>query len=435
MSPSAEPLVPASPQGMTKLRTDHDRPANALKKSVNGNSHVVNYLSIEPPRPYDVLTSALPLPTPASDTGYWWRETGLLMSNLLAKANYPLYTHYKYLLLYHSHVLPLLGPAPLQDKSTQAVSSSAPWPSFLTDDFSPLEPSWNINGSSDAQSTIRLGIEPIGWETGTATDPFNQVAVTQFMQSYSAAEIGASRLLFEHFRDDFFVRQDEHAGIRAKTQHGEHTTQSFLAFDLNANRITTKAYFFPILRGLISGQDTTKVISDSILRLARKSPVWGAPAISALSVVEAWIASCGGAAKAEMISVDCLSESDSRIKIYVRVPYTSLQKVKDAYCLGGRLTDQDTTDALKLLDELWRAVFDVVDEHAELPRNDNRTAGTIFNFEIRPGKWLPEPKAYLPVRHYCQSDVQIACRLQAFFGRLGWHNMERDYQKHLEDLL
>jgi DMATS type aromatic prenyltransferase len=150
--------------------------------------------------------------------------------------------------------------------------------------------------------------------------------------------------------------------------------------------------------------------------------------------MEAWMGSYGGAAKAEMISVDCVNEADSRIKIYVRMPHTSLRKVKEAYCLGGRLTDENTKEGLKLLDELWRTVFGIDDEDAELPQNGHRTAGTIFNFELRPGKWFPEPKVYLPVRHYCESDMQIASRLQTFFGKLGWHNMERDYCKHLEDL-
>lgn len=67
--------------------------------------------------PYDVLTAALPLPAPTSSTGYWWRKTGPLMSSLLEKANYPLYKHYKYLLLYHTHILPLLGPRPIENSA------------------------------------------------------------------------------------------------------------------------------------------------------------------------------------------------------------------------------------------------------------------------------------------------------------------------------
>ncbi|OJJ42730.1 hypothetical protein ASPZODRAFT_137127 [Penicilliopsis zonata CBS 506.65] len=384
--------------------------------------------------PYDILTAALPLPAPAAATGFWWRETGPLMSRLLAKANYPLYTHYKYLLLYHTHILPLLGPRPPPENATQPSPRHAPWRSFLTDDFSPLEPSWNVSGSTESQSTIRLGIEPVGFEAGTAVDPFNQAAVVRFMHSYEAAEVGATLTLFEHFRQDLFVGSDSYAALRAKIPEGEHTTQSFLAFDLDAGRVTTKAYFFPILRSLETGQSTTKVVSDSILRLAVKSPVWGVQTIAALSVMEAWMASYGGAAKAEMISVDCVNEAESRIKIYVRMPHTSLRKVKDAYCLGGRLTDENTAEGLKLLDELWRTIFGVVDEEAELPQNNHRTAGTIFNFELRPGKWFPEPKVYLPVRHYCESDMQIASRLQVFFGKLRWYSLEEEYCKHLEGL-
>ncbi|GES66008.1 7-dimethylallyltryptophan synthase [Aspergillus terreus] len=432
MALSAESIV-AAPSGLNGIAAGY--PCKTQKQLINGDSEVHDSPSIARLSPYDVLSSALPLPTPASDTGFWWRETGPLMSKLLARAKYPLYTHYKYLLLYHTHILPLLGPRPRLGNSTQLSPSNAPWRSFLTDDFSPLEPSWNVNGRSESQSTIRLGVEPVGFEAGTTADPFNQAAVTQFMHSYDATEVGATLTLFERFRQDLFVGPDSYAGLSAKIPGGEHTTQSFLAFDLDAGRVTTKAYFFPILMSLKTGKSTMRVISDSILRLAMNSEVWGVQTIAALSVLEAWMASHDGAAKAEMVSVDCVDEAESRIKIYVRIPQTSLRVVKEAYSLGGRLTDENTAKGLELLDELWRTIFGVVDEEAELPRNHHRTAGTIFNFELRPGKWFPEPKVYLPVRHYCESDVQIANRLQLFFGKLGWQDLERAYCKHLEELL
>ncbi|EZF32820.1 hypothetical protein H101_03594 [Trichophyton interdigitale H6] len=383
--------------------------------------------------PYDVLTSALPLPAPASSTGYWWRKTGPLMSSLLGKANYPLYKHYKYLLLYHTHILPLLGPRPIEDSAQS--SDNEPWKSFLTDDYSPLEPSWNVSGSSDFRSTIRLGIEPIGFDAGTAVDPFNQVSVSRFFQSRNATEVGVTGGLFEHFRNELFVGTESYTAIRETLPEGEHATQSFLAFDLDADRITTKAYFFPILKALVTRQSPIKVLSRSIMDLAKKSHVWGAQTIAAVSTLEAWIASYDGTAKAEMISVDCVDDIESRIKIYVRIPHTSLRKVKEAYCLGGRLMDDNTAESLALLDTTWKTMFRATDEDAELPHNGHRTAGTIFNFEIRPGKWFPEPKVYLPVRHYCDNDLQIAGRLQELFGKLGWHKMERDYGRDFENLL
>ncbi|KAK1140024.1 aromatic prenyltransferase (DMATS family) [Aspergillus melleus] len=434
MSASAESLFPSSPGTLTRLNGVNGYPAKTQKMLTNGDTDTRDSLSLAFFTPYDVLTTALPLPAPTSSTAFWWRETGPLMSKLLSKANYPLYTHYKYLLLYHTHILPLLGPRPPLENSVQPSPANAPWRSFLTDDFSPLEPSWNVNGNAESQSTIRLGIEPVGFDAGSAADPFNQAAVMRFMHSYAAAEVGANLYMFEHFSAELFVSLDVHPQFRDKLPGSEHTTQSFLAFDLDAGGVTSKAYFFPILKALVTGQSTTKVISDSILRLAQKSSLWGPQAITALSVLEAWMASFNGAAKAEMISVDCVDEADSRIKIYVRIPHTALRGVKEAYSLGGRLMDENTTEAVKLLDDLWRTIFDVADENEELPQNDHRTAGTIFNFELRPGKWFPEPKVYLPVRHYCENDIQIAGRLQKFFGKLGWNQLERGYSKDLEEL-
>ncbi|KAF5975839.1 dimethylallyl tryptophan synthase [Fusarium coicis] len=224
-----------------------------------------------------------------------------------------------------------------------------------------------MSGNSNSQSTIRLGIEPVGFEAGTVADPFNQAAVTQFVHSSKATELGADLSLFEHFRQDFFVGPESYAELRAKIPEGEHTTQSFMAFDFDAGRVTTEAYFFPILISLETGLSTTQVVSNSIIRLAHESDAWGVQAIAASSVIEAWIAGYGGAVKTEMISVDCVNEAQSRIKIYLRMPYTSLRKVKEAYCLGECLTDDNTAQGLQMLDKLWRTVFGVVDEEFELP--------------------------------------------------------------------
>ncbi|RMJ26840.1 Dimethylallyl tryptophan synthase [Aspergillus sp. HF37] len=405
MSPSVEVIESNSPGHLNGSNGVSSKAKNA-QKSADGDT-VRDGHSLPSLAPYDVLSTALPLPNPTLSTGFWWREAGPLMDALLSKANYPPHAHYKYLLLFHVHIVPLLGPRPLLENSTQVSPAMAPWRSFLTDDYSPFEPSWNVNGNAHSHSTVRLGVEPIGFDAGTVTDPFNQTAVTQFMHSRAAVEMGAELGLFEHFRADLFVPHGLSSAVKNLLPDGEHATQSFMAFDFDECRVTAKAYFFPILKALLTGRSTTSVISDAVLRLAYECETWGHQAIAALSILEAWLAGLDGAAKAEMLSVDCVHNAESRVKIYVRVPHTALRKVKEAYCLGGRLNGENTAEGMKLLDELWRTVFLVNDEDAELPQNNHRTAGTIFNFELRPGKWFPEPKVYLPVRHYCDNDMQI----------------------------
>ncbi|KAH8702192.1 dimethylallyl tryptophan synthase GliD2 [Talaromyces proteolyticus] len=419
-------------QSTTYHRSIKSKCLQSKLNAINGERDVnvnVEELPLASLTPFDLLSVALPLPGPVSSTDYWWRKTGPIISGLLSKANYPLYNHYKHLLLYHSHILPLLGPRPPHHNDTHPSPSNAPWRAFLTDDFTPVEPSWNISGN---ESTIRLGVEPIGFSAGTHTDPFNQSLVTEFMNSLVASEADADLEMFEHFRKDFFIPAESSCEILAKLPDGEHSSQSFLAFDFDKGRVTSKAYFFPILKSLATGQDTMSLVSESILRLAEKSS-WGAQMITAISVLEAWMTTCEGA-RAEMISVDCVGADKSRIKIYVRIPHTSLKKVKETYNLGGRLRDDVTTEGLKVLDNLWRTIFQPANDDDELPQNSHRTAGTIFNFELRPGKWFPEPKLYLPVRHYCASDLQIANRLQIFFGKMGWKRLEHEYSTDLQDL-
>ncbi|GKU07555.1 unnamed protein product [Fusarium langsethiae] len=278
MSPSAESIVsvPSSPNGI-----NGGYPATTHKKLPNGDFNAQDSLALGRLTPYDVLTVALPLPAPISDTDFWWRETGPLMSKLFSKANCSLSVHYQNLILYYAHIVPLLGPRPPIENSVSPSTKYAPWRSFLTDDFSPLEPSWNMSGNLDSQSTIRLGIEPVGFEAGTAADPFNQAAVTQFMHSREATELCANLTLFEHFRHDLFVDPGSYAELRDKIPEGEHTTQSFMAFDFEAGRVTTKAYFFPFLVSLKTGLSITQVVSNSIIRLTLKSDVPSTTPLSA----------------------------------------------------------------------------------------------------------------------------------------------------------
>lgn len=384
--------------------------------------------------PFKARFSALDFPPPSSSVKYWWEKTGPLLSALLLKADYPLNNHDEILLFYHTYLLPLLGPRPHPQNEDCPSTLNAPWRSSITDDFSPLEPSWNVQGD---RSTIRLSIEPIGLHAGTAQDPFNQAISVECMRKFAASMSFVDLVFFEHFVSQFYIPDDEAAGVQAKISACENTSQFFIAFDFEYSRWSVKAYFFPVLKALATGESNARVVSNSIRSLAPMTS-WAEQMVEAMSVLEGWISSYRGEAKVEFISVDCVDEAKSRIKIYVRIPYTSLQRVKEAYCLGGRLRDEATCQGLRLLDELWRLMLQLpshAGEDEELPVNKHRNAGTIFNFELRAGKSLPEPKVYLPVHHYCSSDASIAERLQEFFGRMGWRRLAKEYKKDMEDVL
>lgn len=379
---------------------------------------------------YHSLTSVLEFAD--QDQLFWWTETASIVAKLMESAGYDVESQRRYLLLYHAHILAALGPK--QTPCPSDRSASSPWKSFMTDDHTPIEISWNLGAN---RSVVRLSIEPIGPFAGTSFDPFNQRPALELLQQLPGIDLQ----LFYYFRDWFFIDDDDVDDVLKRRPAGEHSSQLFVAFDFDGGKVTTKAYIFPLLKALETGIPVLDLVSTAIRNLDEPalsvSPGW--------NVLEDFIRSCPIASrpKLEFIAIDCVAPEKSRIKIYVRTPHTALEKVKDVFTLGGRLNDQTIQTALGMLEELWRLVLDLPDglrDSDELhPRDENsaghRTSGVLFNFEIKPGAALPEPKLYIPVRHYARSDLDIARGLTAFFRRRGWTSLAETYTDTLKETL
>jgi tryptophan 7-dimethylallyltransferase len=235
--------------------------------------------------------------------------------------------------------------------------------------------------------------------------------------------------LYRHFAKDLLVASENAATISKKLPSNEHMSQNLFAFDFSDGKAALKAYFFPILKSLETGISEGRLICDSILKLDIKEY----PVAPALALVEAYVASRENL-RVETLSFDCNEPRDSRIKVYLRTPYTSFRHVSDIYTLGGRLKDTTTVAGVEILRELWPLLLDVPADYANddpLPPNDHRTAGFGFNFEIRPGKTYPEPKVYIPVKHYGKTDMAVAEGLATYFRRQGWNDLANSYPKDL----
>lgn len=378
---------------------------------------------------YHSLTDVLKFADP--DQHFWWTETASIVGKLMERAGYDVDSQRRYLLLYHAHVLAALGPK----QASSDKDASSPWKSFMTDDHTPIEISWNLGAN---RSVVRLSIEPVGPFAGTSVDPFNQRRAVELLQQLPGVDLQ----LFYYFRDWFLIGDCDVDAVLKRRPAGEHSSQLFVAFDFDGGKVTTKAYIFPLLKAVQTGIPALDLVSLAIRNL-------DTPAMSVLpgwNAVEDFIRTCPIASrpKIEFVAVDCVAPAESRIKIYVRTPHVALEKVKDVFTLGGRLNNDPTIQtALGMLEELWRLVLRLPDDlrnSDELhPRDENsaghRTAGTLFNFEIKPGAALPEPKLYIPVRHYARSDLDIARGLTAFFRRRGWTNLAETYTDTLKEML
>jgi DMATS type aromatic prenyltransferase len=347
------------------------------------------------------------------DAESWWNIISPPMLSLMQSAGYSQEEQDKHAQFVKLQLVSFLGPRP-------EACSTPRFDSFCNDDFSPVELSWNFHAG---KSTARIGLEPIGRLAGTSVDPFNALETARLMSRLLTSQKPIDGTLWRHFSEDLAVGPEEAVSVVARMKPNEHMTVNTISFDLSGEPIP-KVYFYPIAKALSSGVHAGELVSDSIERLEIN-------VTPALNVIRAFVhdskAEYGNILRMECLSFDAVDPHQSRIKVYLRTPQTSLRRLQEIYTLGGRLKGPEIDACLVNLRCFWSDVLGVDDQDEELALSTHRTAGIIFNFELRHDDPLPKPKVYIPTRHYGGTDLAIAQGLSRFFHGLGWHQRADSY--------
>lgn len=184
--------------------------------------------------------------------------------------------------------------------------------------------------------------------------------------------------------------------------------------------MAVKYYFMPALKARSLGKPSLEVIQEAI----RGLPGAGSSFRASLDAVSDYICSHAALERpvVEILAIDCVNPSESRIKIYIRSQKTNFVSMLDVMTLGGR-TAPLPEKARAGLAELWCAVFGLESKSKALsdplPKKKHRTAGLLYYLELRAGSSCPKSKMYLPVRHYAKNDGQIARGLSKFLENRG----------------
>ncbi|KAI1826019.1 tryptophan dimethylallyltransferase-domain-containing protein [Xylaria intraflava] len=338
---------------------------------------------------------------------FWWsKHSGKALAVLLHAAGNPESVQYRDLKFFANVVSPYLG------VSHDVTEGSTPrWPSFMTDDGTPLELSWDW-GTKDDSPTIRYSIEPIGLGAGTPLDPGNLIAGPAFQKHLENSLLDMRLEWFQHFRDFFDVRNGTSSFVKDAE---DHNTSIFYAFDLSPTHVTAKAYFFPKIRAQVTGQSNLEVLTQAI----RAAPY------STSDNLKAWDMFCnfssekdGEALEHEMLAIDFIDPLESRIKIYFRCRETTFNSVINVMTIGGRIKNPKIYQGLEDLKRLWNSLFDIdagTSPGQPLTNVGHRTAGLLYNIEFRLDEEFPVAKIYIPVRHYASSDEAIIQALDIYF--------------------
>ncbi|KUI58884.1 4-O-dimethylallyl-L-tyrosine synthase [Cytospora mali] len=337
---------------------------------------------------------------------YWWTSSGHALAILLEKAGYPTHAQHQ-LLEFVRAITPSLG-------FGHAPGREQRWKSFMTDDHTPIELSWDWRTGCSLPK-IRFSIEPVGIDAGTHIDPNNQYAASRLLETMA-------RLLPESDMEwlGHFQKQLNNIEVMAGIDPIEgHRSREFYGFDLNEDgSIMSKAYFFPGFKAKATRQSNFDVIVDTIKTAPNCTP----GKLQALQIFQEYVYDTSSPLlEMDMLAIDLVDSAEPRFKIYFRVRDTSFAFVREIMSLGNRIHTPELNRGLEELRRLYHALLGRLDtaddklpaDDVQLPAKDHRTAGILYNVEFKYGSKNPKVKAYLPVRHYARSEKAIISALTA----------------------
>lgn len=368
---------------------------------------------------------------------FWWQSTGIPFAILLEKAGYLFQEQIQHLTFYFEVIVPSLGDGPRPDGTVKH------WQSFMTDHHSPVEFSWAWNRGTELP-VIRFSFEPIGEAAGTALDPSNQYAALRFVTNQHRHVEGCDLLWFNHMWKSLIHFDEPHLFSRYTEKHlpevtessPSHKSRAFLALELNEAGPMLKAYYMPVFKAAAVGRSTLSVINDGVSSL----PSLPQGVRNGHKKLLEFLGSNnqGRSLTPEIVAIDCIAPEKSRVKIYMRSQFTSLESVIETLCLGDPAVRLRRRVALEEFTRLWNLVFGLPsgeDTQAQLPRVGHRTGGMLYYFSLGGGKSGLTVKVYLPVRHYAKGDREAAAGLKKYLRTTSQPDFSDDYTKAIEEIM
>ena len=325
---------------------------------------------------------------------------------------------------YRHFITPSLGPYPTSEKA------STQWRSFMTDDFTPIEFSWRWgNAKRITDRRVRFSIEAIGYQAGLAADLWCTAATYSLIDQLTHLLPSVDLQWFHRLASEIIPRAEATASDSPPLSESS-PSSIFLGFELGDQEPVLKAYMLPTARAMIVNRSCAEILHNTLRRLAQDT-CWTSLA-ELLNMLEKGNKTFK--LTPFMISFDCIAPSESRMKIYVRSPDTSLASVERVLSMFDDRSSM--SNGLAELRHLWRLVFQLEDGHdPESPLTDvcHETAGILYYLEVRPGSLGKIVKVYLPVKHYSQNDLSVVSGLTQFM-KARHRDQDQAAEKYLQVL-
>ncbi|KAH8732129.1 aromatic prenyltransferase [Phaeosphaeriaceae sp. PMI808] len=349
----------------------------------------------------------------------WWETTGKLFARQLYHAQYHKDAQERSLAFFKQKIVPYLGIYP-------QASILPRWRSFMTDDYTPIELSWDW-GYGTVPPRVRFSIEPVSLDAGTSNDPTNLFATRSFYRNVIQKIPGGDMVWHDHFAGCFRAFDRDYA-----IERSEHCSRLFYAFDFKTDGSTVpKAYFFPRIG--LEEYNSENLILSRLTEAIKTAPSTTPGNLDALNVISTFLKEQQDQqSKIEMLAIDLINPQTSRLKIYFRSRKVDCQSVARIMTLNGRINGESYQHGILEMLQLWRSFLSLPD-NGEIFDSSHRTAGIIYYLDFRLGDTLPGIKVYLPVRHLSLNDEVVTKTLTDYFEAKGRHEWTHGYKEMMQE--
>lgn len=361
----------------------------------------------------DITAAAAKVLDSTDDVVFWTHHSLPVLSALLKNSGaYTQEEQASHLRFFQDSIIPNLGPQPRQTNQKYEL---------VAHNGSPIEFSLNFSDASD-HPAVRFSYEPRG------------------SPDHISKPLGAYMHWFDQLKAEFAPSEEEKKVLTAALPHLPQIPDQLLAVDFKAHgKRAMKAYIGPGLKQVTAGIDPNRASIDAIKRLEPG----GKDFATALDLFEEYRATCEKPATITMLGVDCIELAASpRIKVYTRTESSAFESIRDQVTLGGRRNDETTIEGLRILGEIWGLLLNepegnIDDSFAKPERNPSSMhSGLMISWELQVGKEAPDPKVYVPLWQFSDSNRQISTNLENVFKKWGWSwGTENKYSAAVDNAL
>ncbi|KAH7100148.1 aromatic prenyltransferase [Auriculariales sp. MPI-PUGE-AT-0066] len=309
------------------------------------------------------------------DDNFWVNSLGPMLDSMLAEGQYSAVRRRELADFFTGCIAPYFGPKPTRDASNGRLIPA--WKSFMTDDFTPLEPSWTWK-TGNAHPVLKFSAEAVP-QSNTATGALaSAMQMADGLSRYTDSPLEFDRDALVTVVNLLTSRVDSIQQGREHEQGSTALSQVMIGFDVNHGKTAVKAYILPTLRSLETGQ-------------------------SKLEVVTAAVRACGAGACWEHV-LQYLAPQPDADPFILAIDCTSLDKAR----FKPRWSHSAAAKFVAAIRDLWARLAGNSDGD-NIWRVASQTAGgTPMYFSVDRAATLPTPKFYVPVRLLGWDDGRIA---------------------------